>query len=92
MGIQKKLIQKFGAAASLLIDQFITVDLLKFNEASEAYEGAGGEDESWTKAEASPRQRKYAFPRIGLDVSLSMQVPRINLKKGDGTYTSVDKS
>ena len=55
----------FGAAASLLIDQFATVDLLKFVE---AYAGAGGKDESWAKAVASPRERKYAFPSMGLDV------------------------
>ena len=42
--------QKIGAAASLLIDQFDTQDLLKFHW---AYERAAGKDESWTKAAAS---------------------------------------
>ena len=89
LGIQKpKLMQKFGSAASLLIDQFTTVDLQKFVA---AYVWAGGKDESWANAAASPYERKYEFPAVRLNVSLSMQVPLMNLKKG-GTYTSVDKS
>merc|ERR1712060_857689 len=43
-------------------------------------------------AVASPRERTYAFPSIGLDVSLSMQVPLRNIKSTDGTHVSVDKS
>ena len=78
----------FGAAASLLRDQFGAVDHLKWIEAC----GAGGKDESWAKAVASPRESKYAFPSMGLDVSLSMQMPLMNLKKNNGTYTSADKS
>ena len=81
--------QQFAAAAFLLIDQLSTEGLLQFTE---AFEGAGGEDESWAKSIVSPRVREFAFPSMGLIVTLSMQVPPMDLNKHDGTYTSADRS
>lgn len=50
--------QKFGAAASLFIGEFKLKNLIRFPW---GFEGAGGKDESWAKAMASQRQRKYVF-------------------------------
>ena len=67
-----KLMQKVGAAAHLLIEQFEPAVFLKFNW---AFQQAGGKDDSWAKAAASQYERKYMFPSIISDVTLSMQVP-----------------
>ena len=56
-----KLMQKIGAAASQLIDQFGTEDLLKFRI---SYQRAGGKDESWARAAASQHEHMYPFPSI----------------------------
>ena len=77
--------RKFGAAASLLIEQFDPENLLKFVE---AFEVAGGKDESWAKAVASQHVCKYTFLSISLDVALSMQVPGSLMKAKDSTDMS----
>ena len=69
-----KLMQKVGAAAHLLIEQFEPAVFLKFNW---AFQQAGGKDNSWAKAAASQYERKYIFPSIISDVTLSMQVPAV---------------
>ena len=70
-GIQKpKMMQKFGARASVLMEQFDPESLQRFLR---AYEEAGGKDESWAKAIGSQRVRKYMFPSISLDVPLFIQ-------------------
>ena len=40
-----------------------------------AFQLAGDNDDSWAKAAASLYERKYMFPSIISDVTLSMQVP-----------------
>ena len=50
----------------------------------------GGKHELLDQAVASQHEQKYAFPSMGLDVVLSMQVP--HLKAKDGTRMSADKS
>ena len=67
-----KLMQKVGVAAHLLIEQFEPAVFLKFNW---AFQRAGGKGDSWAKAAASQYERKYMFPSIISDVTLSMQVP-----------------
>ena len=51
-----ELMQKVSAAAFLLIEQFDSMDLLKFLS---GYERAGIKDKSWTKAVASQHMCKY---------------------------------
>ena len=73
LGMQRlKLMQKVGAAAHLLIEQIAPAVFPKFNW---AFQKAGGKDDSWAKAAASQYERKYIFPSIISDVTLSMQVP-----------------
>ena len=69
-----KLMDKLGTAASLLIGQFTIEDLLIFIE---AYEGASGEDKSWTKAVASSRECEIAFPSMGLITGPNTYVVKI---------------
>lgn len=89
-GIQRtKVMQKLGAAASLLIEQFDPENLLKFLS---AYEVAGGKDESWTQAVASQHVRTYKFPSLSLDVALSTQVPGLLMKAQDGIHMTADRS
>jgi len=64
--------QKLGAAASCVIEEFAPNNLLRF---SQAYKDAGGRDESWAKAVVTQRVREYTFPSISLEVALNMQVP-----------------
>ena len=77
--------RKFGAAASLLIEQFDPENLLKFVE---AFEVAGGKDVSWAKAVVSQHVHKYTFLSISLDVALSTQVPGSLMKARDSTHMS----
>ena len=77
--------QKIGAAASLLIEQFESSHLLNFLW---DYERAGGKDESWANAVASRRESRYTFPSISLDVALSTQVPGSLMKAKDSTDMS----
>ena len=73
LGIHRlKLMQKVGAAASLLIKQSESKEFLKFNW---AFEQSGGKDDSWAKAAASQYECKCTFPSITPGVTLSMQVP-----------------
>ena len=73
LGIQRlKLVQKVGAAAYLFIEQISPAVFLKFNW---AFQQAGGKVDSWATAAASQYERKYIFPSIISDVTLSMQVP-----------------
>ena len=77
-----QLIQKFGAVACLLIEQFDSKNLIQFLW---AYEELDGKHESWAKAAAPQRLRTYAFPSIRLEVALSMQVPGPVVKPKDST-------
>jgi len=54
------------------------VDLLKFVE---AYQAAGGKDETWAEAVTSQYERKFEFPSMSLAVALNMQVPLDNTGK-----------
>ena len=72
--IQKlELMRKVSAAASLHIEQFDSVDLLKFLRGCV---WVSGKDELWANAVASLHMRKYAFASISLDVALTIDVPR----------------
>ena len=63
LNIQKpKLMRVVGTAASKLMEQFTPQQLLTFLA---AYDQAGGKDESWAKAVASPRERKVCIPKYG---------------------------
>ena len=74
-----KLMQKVGAAAHLLIEQFESKEFLKFNR---AFSQAGGKDDSYAKVADSQYERKYMFPSIISDVTLSMQVPGVKAVNG----------
>ena len=88
-GIRRpELMQQFGTAASLLIEQFDPENLINFLW---AYEEQCGNDKSWAKAVASQCMRKYAFPSISLEVAFSVQVPApviILMQAKDGTHMS----
>ena len=53
-----ELMQKVSAAASLLLEQFGSVDLLEFLW---GYERSGGSDKSWVEAVAPQYMRKYEW-------------------------------
>ena len=85
-GIQRpELMQQFGTAASLLIEQFDPENLIHFLW---AYEEQCGNDKSWAKAVASKCMRKYALPSISLEVAFSVQVPGPVMKAKDDTHMS----
>ena len=89
-GIQMpKLMQKFGATASRLFEQFDPTLLLRFLW---SFDEAGGRDESWEKIVASQHVRKYSFPSISLDVTLILQVPSPLTNAKDSTHMSAGKS